>query len=111
LPWTCAATKGESCTPVTTAVSDNLPLHQLAALPAGALQRLHEEMVAEHRLRVIAGMKRYFHRKRNEGLLSSVGLRTLDHACDTCMDAPGQRIDIFGHLHSVRVPWLRVVVH
>lgn len=82
-------------------LSEDLALHQLAALPAGALQRLHEEMVAEHRMRMIAGMKRYFHRKRNEGLLSNQGLRTLDHACDSCMDRPERPIDIFGHLQAV----------
>ena len=90
-------------------LAEDLPLHQLAALPAGALQRLHEEMVGEHRMRLIAGLKRYFHRKHNEGLLSSQGLRTLDHACDTCMDHPELPIDIFGHLHSVRTPRVHTV--
>jgi hypothetical protein len=79
-------------------LSEDLPLHQLMALPAGAQQRLQEEMVAENRMRMIGGMKRYFHRKRNEGLLSSQGLRTLVHACDTCTDRPHLPINIFGRL-------------
>lgn len=41
--------------------------HHVSALPQGALRRLHEEMTAEQRLRLIAGMKRYAYRKRHEG--------------------------------------------
>lgn len=41
--------------------------HHLAALPPGALRRLHDEMTAEQRMRLIAGMKRYAYRKRHEG--------------------------------------------
>ncbi len=33
-----------------------------------------------------AGLKRYFHAKRGEGLLSTKGLRILDYACDRAAD-------------------------
>ena len=33
-----------------------------------------------------AGLKRYFHSKRGEGLLSAQGLRILDHASDLAAD-------------------------
>jgi hypothetical protein len=36
---------------------------------------------AERRVRALSGLKRYYHRKRQEGLLSSYGLRMLDNAC------------------------------
>lgn len=35
------------------------------------------------------------------GLLSSMGLRMLEHACDSSMEQPEDPIDVFGHLHSV----------
>lgn len=184
--------------------------HHVSALPQGALRRLHEEMIAEQRIRLIAGMKRYAYRKRHEGaarsagdqpprpadarrpgaqcplhapapavvtalarppgrgrhrrswqhmhmhgtrqgsegpvpmhwlhahgavwagtrvcgcvgcqllrcirgrprsavlcsagLLSSMGLRMLEHACDSSMEHPETPIDVFGHLHAVRAP-------
>ncbi len=34
----------------------------------------------------MAGLKRYFHAKRSEGLLSMEGLRILDYACDVAAD-------------------------
>lgn len=36
--------------------------------------------------RIPAGLKRYFHAKRGEGLLSAQGLRILDYACDRAID-------------------------
>lgn len=49
-----------------------------------------EEVLAEARARLVAGLKRYFHAKRGEGLLSSEGLRILDYACDTAADRAGE---------------------
>jgi hypothetical protein len=80
----------------------DMQLHHLSALPAGALERLHEEMVAEHRMRLIAGLKRYFHHKRREGLLSAQGLRLLENACDSCTDQPLSELDVFGYMYNVR---------
>lgn len=34
------------------------------------------------------GLKRYFHGKRMQGLLSARGLRILDFGCDTLLDDP-----------------------
>ncbi|GAB4814387.1 hypothetical protein N2152v2_001433 [Parachlorella kessleri] len=64
-------------------------------LPGGALpghgrtagcQQWGEEVTAEARARLVAGLKRYFHAKRSEGLLSMEGLRILDYACDVAAD-------------------------
>ena len=101
----CEAKCAETARSDHTFIAD-MHLHQLAALPAGALQRLHEEMVAEHRMRLIAGLKRYFHRKRHEGLLSTQGLRLLDNACDTCTDEPLNELDVFAYMHMVRPLWV-----
>eukprot|EP00892_Ulva_mutabilis_P007352 jgi/Ulvmu1/498/UM001_0506.1 len=81
------------------AIGDMQP-HHLSALPAGAMRRLQEEMLAEQRMRLIAGMKRYAHRKRHEGLLSGHGLRMFEHACDSSMDTPERPINVFGRLHA-----------
>jgi hypothetical protein len=78
-----------------------MQLYHLSALPAGAVERLREEMLAEHRMRLLSGLRRYFHRKRHEGLLSAQGLRMLENACDNCLENPCDAVDIFGKLHSV----------
>jgi hypothetical protein len=52
-----------------------------------------------------AGLKRYFHAKRGEGLLSAQGLRILDYACDRAMDqahAPLVRAQCRGLYHNCR---------
>lgn len=46
------------------------------------------EIETEKRIRVLMGMKRYFHAKRREGLLSSHGLRILNEAVDLSLDRP-----------------------
>jgi hypothetical protein len=46
------------------------------------------EILVEKRIRVLMGMKRYFHAKRSEGLLSSHGLRILNEAVDLSLDRP-----------------------
>ena len=43
---------------------------------------------ADVRSRLVVGLKRYFHSKRIEGLLSSRGLRILDNACDAAIEDP-----------------------
>ncbi|PRW44236.1 Sodium hydrogen exchanger 7 [Chlorella sorokiniana] len=54
-----------------------------------------EEVLAEARVRLVAGLKRYFHAKRGEGLLSTKGLRILDYACDRAADCAYQPLDIW----------------
>ncbi|CAL5219904.1 g1831 [Coccomyxa viridis] len=49
---------------------------------------LHPSEVAERRVRLVVGMKRYFHGKRMEGLLSVKALRVLDNAMDTIIEKP-----------------------
>ncbi|PSC69954.1 Sodium hydrogen exchanger 7 [Micractinium conductrix] len=57
--------------------------------------QMSDEVLAEVRLRLVAGLKRYFHSKRGAGLLSSQGLRILDFACDRAMDCPHRPLDIW----------------
>lgn len=44
---------------------------------------------------VCAGLKRYFHAKRMEGLLSSRGLRILDAACESALEAPAKPLNLW----------------
>ena len=44
------------------------------------------QVLIETRIRLISGLKRYFHDKRAEGLLSAGGIQLLDRACDASMD-------------------------
>jgi hypothetical protein len=51
---------------------------------------LRPQVVAEARVRLVAGLKRYFHEKRAQGLLTGRGILVLDHACDAAMDASAE---------------------
>lgn len=78
------------------------------------MERLRAEMVAETRVRIVSGLKRYFHGKRHEGLLSSRGLRMLDQACDEDMEEPLEPFNIFDNIQKVRAVCLctlRACVH
>ena len=44
------------------------------------------QIQAEARIRLVSGIKRYFHGKWAEGLLSARGMQLLDFACDVQMD-------------------------
>jgi hypothetical protein len=44
---------------------------------------------------LLAGLKRHFHYKGDEGLLSGRGLRVLVAACDAGLDAPGQPLGLW----------------
>lgn len=51
--------------------------------------------IAEARIRLVAGLKRYFHGKRAEGLLSARGVQLLDYACDLQMDDANKPLFMF----------------
>jgi len=53
------------------------------------------EIETEKRIRVLMGMKRYFHAKRREGLLSSHGLRILNEAVDLSLDRPERKLSVW----------------
>lgn len=53
---------------------------------------------ADMRSRICAGMKRFFHTKSMEGLLSRAGLRMLDHSCDDQIDSPMAPLRIWAKL-------------
>ena len=42
-----------------------------------------------------AGLKRAFHARHQEGLLSGRGLRILDFCCDSALDEPGRQLDLW----------------
>ncbi|KAK9819620.1 hypothetical protein WJX72_000338 [[Myrmecia] bisecta] len=54
--------------------------------------------LADARTRLAAGLKRYFHGKRAQGLLSSQGMRILDNACDIWIDSPAQKMNMWKFL-------------
>jgi hypothetical protein len=56
--------------------------------PAAAAPCCAEAETAERRVRLALGLKRYFHHKRLEGLLSNQALRVLDNIMDTIIDQP-----------------------
>ena len=56
------------------------------------------QVLAEARVRLVAGLKRYFHDKRRQGLLSAKGILVLDHACDVAMDASASPLDVWSSL-------------
>ncbi|KAK9828685.1 hypothetical protein WJX72_001519 [[Myrmecia] bisecta] len=59
---------------------------------------IEAELLAETRVRLVHGLKRYFHGKRAEGLLSARGVQILDHACDVTMDQSGQPMSMWQHI-------------
>jgi hypothetical protein len=44
---------------------------------------------------LLAGLKRYFHAKRMEGLLSARGLRILDSGCEVLLEHPEQPLRLW----------------
>lgn len=63
-------------------------------------------MLSEARIRLVSGLKRYFHDKRGRGLLSAEGVQLLDHACSGAADQPDQPISIWQNIER----WARTVV-
>jgi hypothetical protein len=47
-----------------------------------------------------AGLKRHFHAKHAEGLLSSRGLRSLDWCCDSALDEPDTPLDLWERVEA-----------
>ena len=56
---------------------------------------VHAEALAEYRVRIISGLKRYFHSKHEQGLLSGHGMRILDYCCGVSADQPDKPIDLW----------------
>lgn len=51
-------------------------------------------------MRLVAGLKRYFHDKRKQGLLSGRGMVVVDHACDVAMDTSASPLDMWSSLEG-----------
>ena len=61
------------------------------------------KVLAEARVRLVAGLKRYFHDKRGQGLLSGRGMLVLDHACDIAMDGSSSPLVMWSSLERCAV--------
>ncbi|KAK9788845.1 hypothetical protein WJX73_003600 [Symbiochloris irregularis] len=69
-----------------------------------------DEMVEEARLRLVAGLKRYYHAKRAEGLLSARGMQLLDWVCAAQMDAASQPLFLWSRIEREACGHMRVRV-
>ena len=75
------------------------PVASSLALRSGA------QVESEARVRLVAGLKKYYHAKQREGLLSGAGTQILDWACSIAMDDPDRPLNIWQIVHRCcRVP-------
>ncbi|KAL3141541.1 Son of sevenless 1, variant 2 [Trebouxia sp. C0010 RCD-2024] len=58
------------------------------------------EVLSEGRIRLVSGLKRYFHEKRGRGLISAEGVQLLDHACSAAVDQSSQRLNIWTNIEK-----------
>ncbi|KAL3155128.1 Son of sevenless 1, variant 2 [Trebouxia sp. C0009 RCD-2024] len=58
------------------------------------------EVLSEERIRLVSGLKRYFHEKRGRGLISAEGVQLLDHACSAAVDQSSQRLNIWTNIEK-----------
>lgn len=58
------------------------------------------QVLSEGRIRLVSGLKRYFHSKRGRGLISGEGVQLLDHACSAAADDPKQRLNIWQNIEK-----------
>eukprot|EP00878_Enallax_costatus_P024415 GHUV01026053.1.p1 GENE.GHUV01026053.1~~GHUV01026053.1.p1 ORF type:complete len:446 (+),score=124.99 GHUV01026053.1:140-1339(+) len=58
----------------------------------------NEEELADARHWLVSGLKRYFHSKRMEGLLSARGLRILDGSCEIALEDPRKPLALWRHI-------------
>jgi len=58
------------------------------------------QVLSEGRIRLVSGLKRYFHSKRGRGLISAEGVQLLDHACSAAVDDPKQRLNIWQNIEK-----------
>ena len=62
------------------------------------------QLEGEARLRLVAGLKKYFHSKQREGLLSAEGTQLLDWACSMAMDDAARPLGLWQNIHRCRLP-------
>jgi len=58
------------------------------------------QVLSEGRIRLVSGLKRYFHSKRGRGLISAEGVQLLDHACSAAVDEPSQALNIWKNIEK-----------
>ena len=67
------------------------------------------QVLIEARIRLVSGLKRYFHGKRTEGLLSARGMQLLDYVCDAQIDHAHEPLCLWEHIEQYALrplPWL-----
>ena len=62
------------------------------------------QVLSEGRIRLVSGLKRYFHEKRGRGLISAEGVQLLDHACSAAVDQSSQSLNIWSNMEKYAVP-------
>ena len=62
-------------------------------------KKVWEQLESEARVRLIAGLKKYYHAKQREGLLSGRGTQVLDWACSIAMDEPDRPLNVWQIVH------------
>ncbi|KAG1664314.1 hypothetical protein FOA52_005712 [Chlamydomonas sp. UWO 241] len=61
----------------------------------GGSSHLDDEVLQEYRMRILQALKRYYHGKHEEGLLSAQGLRILDFCISQAEDRPDRPINLW----------------
>jgi hypothetical protein len=69
--------------------------YALSLKPASRLRPTNACCPARHVPYYLAGLKRYFHAKRMEGLLSARGLRILDNGCEVLLEVPEKPLHLW----------------
>ena len=85
-----------------------------AAPPAARRRRLPTGTPLEElRVRLATSLKRHFHAKRADGLLSTRAARALDTACDAAIDEPSRPLDLWAAVErDVTARWAsRLLAH
>ncbi|GAB4813268.1 hypothetical protein N2152v2_000314 [Parachlorella kessleri] len=73
---------------------------------APTVSTVDPQALAEMRSRLLAGLKRYFHAKRMEGLLSVQGMRILDYACELAAEHADQPLGLWARMEQeVKGAW------
>eukprot|EP00882_Tetradesmus_deserticola_P034034 GHRQ01038931.1.p1 GENE.GHRQ01038931.1~~GHRQ01038931.1.p1 ORF type:complete len:508 (+),score=242.21 GHRQ01038931.1:112-1524(+) len=104
---------GDAASSMRKLVKGSHGLEKTSSYGPGSVQSggVSEEELADARSWLLSGLKRYFHGKRMEGLLSARGLRILDAGCEVGLEDPSKPLRLWGNLSrdATRSMLLRVL--
>eukprot|EP00882_Tetradesmus_deserticola_P033672 GHRQ01038482.1.p2 GENE.GHRQ01038482.1~~GHRQ01038482.1.p2 ORF type:complete len:273 (+),score=93.83 GHRQ01038482.1:112-819(+) len=91
---------GDAASSMRKLVKGSHGLEKTSSYGPGSVQSggVSEEELADARSWLLSGLKRYFHGKRMEGLLSARGLRILDAGCEVGLEDPSKPLRLWGNL-------------